>query len=1130
MNKPSIQLQLQSNMQSLTSHPSRAPQRRRRENKRLHSYDNPMTVDEQSPEDEPYETDSLLAGSQKSPKGPVAQPEQDGIGIAALITYNPLIEQYGGRHDASGFANQYGSPSFSDPSTNRSLEPAHTISDLSVPMTSIPSSSFINQSHRVQYTSQESPKGPVAQPEQDDIGIAALITYNPLIEQYAGRHDASGFANQYGSPSFSDPSTNRSLEPAHTISDLSVLMTSIPSSSFINQSHRVQYTSTPSIVQSSPAGAVTSIYHGPVIHAHNGTNIQLAGGNYHNQIPQGISGVSAPISKQQKSNKWTKSTYIDERGGQLSIDGSCARLKIPPGALPKGQGKLITVSLDWVQDPPLQDNQWVIGPSIQCEPDGLQFNKPVTISLEHSAVNITTGDVIIISKSNTHGPRNTWQVLYDEKHMKQSSVAIKLKDNVIKLRVKHFSWYKPLMELFRGRRKPAYLMVMLPFLAPKTLSKATRKVVLRIYSSRQDAEKKVDDYEAECNSVKAAPPVQFLLDPSEGDLVYSVKLDTYSSSKWTQENNNERVLTKKYRKMQYNKSEFVFEKKTQVEVGSIHGCLRGIQGDEPCVTNTNFSYDMYGNASQDEHSDVSVESDPDGNKEMAQSSSKSDSDFLPVSEKAKSHVKARTDSEMQPVSANDELRVRVKSGLNIAQQRELNRKMLNSATDLLCQDLKPESLQPCHHKLQSQGILSQSDVENITSHGPTDKRIETLLNILKWKPSGYECFMEVLQGIDTRLHDSVRHIEMDFINEHERNMHMHEDTSWLQQVYIFNVLHALPTSQQREIVRYILSSATEFLCENLEPTKVIRKLQSHRDLDDSDVANIKSIADRAERVEKLLFILKRKSVKAYVRFMEALWEVDKEELYKVIMEIMQGRLFPNETTPSAGQTTSAGSQQLQLADNPHELFALPSSSSPTRLDQPQSEINNNLEDMNIPLSSRSILERLTEFLVRSGPMEEQDDRLQANCAENGLQYRGITPGNGDCFFEAVADQLDRIGNQYRPIASCLRQDVSNYMAEHRVLKELDGDVDLAAHVHDCDWGRFCESMSKCGEWANHVVAVCAAHMLQIPIIIIMSSPSGSCDSNILTIKGGPNAAHRQVEDSILLGHRWENHYQSLEPI
>ncbi|XP_072038792.1 uncharacterized protein [Amphiura filiformis] len=209
MNNPSIQSQSQRNLQSLTSHPSKTPQRKRREITRQQSYDNPLTVHEQSPEDEPNETDSLLAKSQESPKGPVAQPEQDSVGVPALITYHPLIEQYGGRADAPGFANQYGSPSLSDPSTNRSPEPAPTI-----------------------------------------------------------------------------------------ISDFSSMLTpSIPSSSSISQLRRLQNTSMPSIVQSSPAGTVTNIYHGPVIHAPNGTNIQLAVGDSNNRIQQGIPGRDTSESR-----------------------------------------------------------------------------------------------------------------------------------------------------------------------------------------------------------------------------------------------------------------------------------------------------------------------------------------------------------------------------------------------------------------------------------------------------------------------------------------------------------------------------------------------------------------------------------------------------------------------------------------------------------------------------------------------------------------------------------------------------------------------------------------------------------------------------------------------------------------
>ncbi|XP_072051075.1 uncharacterized protein [Amphiura filiformis] len=654
------------------------------------------------------------------------------------------------------------------------------------------------------------------------------------------------------------------------------------------------------------------------------------------------------------------------------------------------------------------------------------------------------------------------------------------------------------MELFRGQRKPEYRMVMLPFLAPKSLSKATRKVVLRIYSAKQDAEQEVIRSEAGFNSVMAAPKVPFLLDPTEGDLIYHVKLDMYSSSKWNQQKADEVVPAKKFKKMQYYTFGFGFEK--NVEVDSIDGCLTGSQGDDPaCVPNTHFSYNMYGNTSQDENSDEASAANPDVNEDMPSRSSMSDSDILPsFDERTKLLVKART--------------------VNVAQQREVNRTVLNSATELLCQDLEPERLQ---HELQSKGILSARDIENISSHGPSDKKVETLLNILKLKPSGYDCFMEALRGIDARLHDSVRQIEMEFINA--RNMHEQEIGS--QQRHLYHVLLALPPSKQRDKVRDIFSSATELLCDNLQLTEVIRKLQANRELDDSDVEIINSIPDRAGRVEKLLSILKMKPVSAYLTFMEALGNVDKELYYDVIMKIMQDGIFPNE---ASGATPST-----RLSHDPHhghELLALPPPSSPARLDQQQLEINNNLEGTCTFPSSRSILEHLTKFLVRSGPLEEQDDRLRNNCEENGLKYRGITPGNGDCFFEAVADQLERIDNEYRPIASHLREDVSNYMVKHRVLQELDGDVDLGAYVKDCDWELFCKNMSKRGEWANHVVAVCTAHMLQIPIFIIMSSPSSSSDNNIFPIKGGRNAAHRKRNDSILLGHRWENHYQSLEPI
>ncbi|XP_078313902.1 uncharacterized protein LOC144619532 [Crassostrea virginica] len=67
-------------------------------------------------------------------------------------------------------------------------------------------------------------------------------------------------------------------------------------------------------------------------------------------------------------------------------------------------------------------------------------------------------------------------------------------------------------------------------------------------------------------------------------------------------------------------------------------------------------------------------------------------------------------------------------------------------------------------------------------------------------------------------------------------------------------------------------------------------------------------------------------------------------------------------------------------------------------------------------------------------------------------------------------------------------------------------------------------MSKQGEWADHVIVMCMALFLQRDILVITSSPSTHPDNNLLWIHSG-----RGQSNPLLLGHVWENHYQSLHP-
>ena len=73
---------------------------------------------------------------------------------------------------------------------------------------------------------------------------------------------------------------------------------------------------------------------------------------------------------------------------------------------------------------------------------------------------------------------------------------------------------------------------------------------------------------------------------------------------------------------------------------------------------------------------------------------------------------------------------------------------------------------------------------------------------------------------------------------------------------------------------------------------------------------------------------------------------------------------------------------------------------------------------------------------------------------------------------------------------------------------------------------YCARMAEDGEWADHVLVIAMARTLQRDIMIVTSSPSSGNKDNIAWVVGQDNFQG----DPILLGHIWEHHYESLEPI
>lgn len=144
--------------------------------------------------------------------------------------------------------------------------------------------------------------------------------------------------------------------------------------------------------------------------------------------------------------------------------------------------------------------------------------------------------------------------------------------------------------------------------------------------------------------------------------------------------------------------------------------------------------------------------------------------------------------------------------------------------------------------------------------------------------------------------------------------------------------------------------------------------------------------------------------------------------------------------------------------------------------------------------------------------------LKNNCNYHQLEFDGITPANGNCLFEAVSVQLDRTPED-------LRQSVVNYLRHNRAYQGLDEHVQFENFVEG-NFDDYLDNMSRDGEWGDHVIVVGLSQMLHRNIAIITSSPETVQEDSMTLVMGDISYKSKPL----LLGHYWENHYQSLKPI
>ena len=90
---------------------------------------------------------------------------------------------------------------------------------------------------------------------------------------------------------------------------------------------------------------------------------------------------------------------IGSGGDALTIGEDIVRLDIPAQALNKPTEISVSMISRSSDHPPLGDDKFIISPIVRLEPDGLQFLRPVTISVKHSAVELSYRNLQIWTRS-----------------------------------------------------------------------------------------------------------------------------------------------------------------------------------------------------------------------------------------------------------------------------------------------------------------------------------------------------------------------------------------------------------------------------------------------------------------------------------------------------------------------------------------------------------------------------------------------------------------------------------------------------------------------------------------------------------------------------------------------------------
>eukprot|EP01127_Copromyxa_protea_P010629 TRINITY_DN2600_c0_g1_i1.p1 TRINITY_DN2600_c0_g1~~TRINITY_DN2600_c0_g1_i1.p1 ORF type:complete len:593 (-),score=77.92 TRINITY_DN2600_c0_g1_i1:1237-3015(-) len=148
--------------------------------------------------------------------------------------------------------------------------------------------------------------------------------------------------------------------------------------------------------------------------------------------------------------------------------------------------------------------------------------------------------------------------------------------------------------------------------------------------------------------------------------------------------------------------------------------------------------------------------------------------------------------------------------------------------------------------------------------------------------------------------------------------------------------------------------------------------------------------------------------------------------------------------------------------------------------------------------------------------KHQENRLRLNerIKSFGMKEKRDIPGDGNCQFYAISDQLfDTIEK-----GDNTRAEIIKWLRNNKDWKLSNGAV-LWNFAYDQPWDEFCDELARDGIWGNHLTLVAAAEVFECHIQIISSVEGDNFVTDIMPTK--------LPQKKILLSHYAEYHYGSL---